>query len=104
MPFALALSRKRASSAMAIASAKPMPTKPLVAIVSPERIRLTASRADVIFPSTLQAGARRPGTAVRSMDRLCEKGKHQQRLGTNARGQMRGFECGGISAVHARAV
>ena len=59
---------------MAIASAKPMPTKPLVAIVSPERIRLTASRADVIFLSVLRAGALRPEAAVRSMDRLCEKG------------------------------
>ena len=56
MPFSLALSRNRASSAMAIASAKPMPTKPLVATVSPERIRPTASRADLILPSALEAG------------------------------------------------
>src|SRR5438045_701702 len=81
MPLSLALSRKRASSAMAIASAKPMPTKPLVATVSPERMRLTASRADVILPSAWEAGALGPWAAVRRMDRLEEKEKLRQRLG-----------------------
>src|SRR6185295_3244998 len=35
---------------MAISSAKPMPTKPPVAIVSPSRMRLAASSALTIFP------------------------------------------------------
>jgi hypothetical protein len=52
-----ALSRKRASSATAIASGKPMPTNPPVATVSPERIKLAASRADLILPSRLVVGA-----------------------------------------------
>ena len=39
-----------ASSAIAISSAKPMPTKPPVATVSPSRMRRTASSAVTILP------------------------------------------------------
>src|SRR3990172_8306085 len=46
------LSTKRFSSATAIFSAKPMPTKPPVATVSPSRIRRTASRAETTLPAS----------------------------------------------------
>ena len=48
--LAARLDDSAASSATAISSAKPMPTKPPVAMVSPSRIRRTASSALTIFP------------------------------------------------------
>ena len=51
-------SMKRSSSAMAMFSAKPMPTKPPVATVSPSRIRRTASSALTIFPFLTPNSAR----------------------------------------------
>ena len=49
---------KRRSSAMAISSAKPMPTKPPVATVSPSRISFTASAAETtcLFLIALEEG------------------------------------------------
>ena len=43
-------SRKRCSSATAMFSGNPMPTKPVVATVSPSRMSCTASRAVTILP------------------------------------------------------
>ena len=48
--LSLAVARKRASSATANVSGKPMPTKPPVANVSPFLIKLTASTAETILP------------------------------------------------------
>src|SRR4249919_3466205 len=47
----LPVARCNSSSAIAISSAKPIPTKPPVATVSPLRIRLTASAGVTSFPS-----------------------------------------------------
>src|SRR5499427_3875946 len=72
---------------MATASANPMPTKPLVAIVSPERIRLTASGADRILPSGLCAICR-AGAAFVCMSRLDQKRDAATQHGTNASGEI----------------
>src|SRR5215831_5361713 len=72
---------------MATASANPMPTKPLVAIVSPERIRLTASGADRILPSGLCAICR-AGAAFVCMSRLDQKRDAATQHWTNASGEI----------------
>src|SRR5215472_17801954 len=91
MPLSLALARKRCSRATAIASANPMPTKPLVATLSPERMRLTASCADLIFPSARAADPWRPGAAFVRMARLNQKGRSDKCF-NERRGWMGGLQ------------
>src|SRR5215467_13730124 len=87
MPLASTPLRNRSLRAIATASANPMPTKPLVAIVSPERIRLTASGADRILPSGLCAICR-AGAAFVCMSRLDQKRDAATQHGTNASGEI----------------